>query len=132
MGKAQFFQIEAFGEGIDKADRVLLTDVVIQGFREEGHLIPVVAFDVTHLPPPGGQAEEHDLPYTTPDFSHRLSLDRTGDAGRVWRDYCMLRRVQGQGGAWPRPISSRALGGLRHRNLAFAILRRIQVHYDFL
>ena len=40
-----------------------------------------------------------------------ISLDRTGDAGRVWRDCCMLRMVRGQGGAWPRPISSRALGG---------------------
>ena len=40
-----------------------------------------------------------------------ISLDRTGDAGRVWRDCCMLRMVLGQCGALPRPISSRALGG---------------------
>jgi hypothetical protein len=81
MGEAQFFQFEAFHEGIDKADRVLLTDVVIESLREEGHLIPVAAFDVTHLPPPGGQAEGHDLPYTRPDFSHRLSLMLTRRAG---------------------------------------------------
>lgn len=39
-----------------------------------------------------------------------ISLDRTGDAGRVWRDCCMLRTGQGRGGEWPRSISSRALG----------------------
>ena len=50
-----------------------------------------------------------------------ISLDRTGDGGRIWRDCCMLRMAQGQGGEWPRPIpsarsgcfeSSRALGGI--------------------
>ncbi len=49
-----------------------------------------------------------------------ISLNRTGDAGRSWRDCCMLRMAQGQGGKRPRPIpfgcaqgasrSSRALG----------------------
>jgi hypothetical protein len=66
MGKVQTFQIEASHEGIDKADRVLLTDVVIESLREEGHLIPVHPFDVAHPAAPGGQAEGHDLPYTTP------------------------------------------------------------------
>ena len=52
-----------------------------------------------------------------------ISLDRTAlavclarDAGRVWRDCCMLRMVRGQGGAWPRPISSRALSCLKVEN----------------
>jgi hypothetical protein len=47
-----------------------------------------------------------------PDRPPNISLDRTGDAGRVWRDCCMLRTYPGQGGAWPRPISSRALGSM--------------------
>jgi hypothetical protein len=77
MGKSQFDQIEAFHEGIDEADRVLLADVVVKRFRKEGYLLPVAAFDVTRLPPPGGQGDRHDLPYTTPYFSHRLSLKLT-------------------------------------------------------
>jgi hypothetical protein len=56
------FIVEALYEGIDKADGVLLTDVVIKSLREEGHLFPITAFDVTHLPPPGGQGDRHDLP----------------------------------------------------------------------
>jgi hypothetical protein len=38
-----------------------------------------------------------------------ISLDRTGDAGRIRRDCCMLGLAQGRGGGWPRPINSRAL-----------------------
>jgi hypothetical protein len=48
----------------------------------------------------------NDKPWVLPN----ISLDRTGDAGRVWRECCMLRMAWGQGGEWPRPISSRALG----------------------
>jgi hypothetical protein len=81
MGKVQTFQIEASHEDIDKAHRVLFTDVVIESLREEGHLIPVAAFDVTHMPPPGGQGDRHDLPYTRPDSSHRLSLELTPSVG---------------------------------------------------
>jgi membrane protease YdiL (CAAX protease family) len=77
MGKVQTFQIEASHEGIDEADRVLFTHVVIESLREEGHLIPVHPFDVAHPAAPGGQVGRHDLPYTRPDFSHRLSLQRT-------------------------------------------------------
>jgi len=84
MGKVQTFQIEASHEGIEKADRVLLADVVIESFREEGHLIPVDPFDVAHPAAPGGQVSRHDLPYTTPDFSHRLSLKLTRRAALSW------------------------------------------------
>ena len=77
MGKAQTFQVEASHEGINKADRVLVAHVVIQSFREEGNLIPVHPFDMLHRSSPGGQRKKPDLPYTTPDFSHSLSLKLT-------------------------------------------------------
>jgi hypothetical protein len=75
MGEVQAFQVERGDEGVDEADGVVLADVVVEGFREEGQLVPVVAFDVPHPPPPRGQGDRHDLPYITPDFSHRLSLE---------------------------------------------------------
>ena len=39
-----------------------------------------------------------------------ISLDRTGDAGRIWRDCCMLGIDWGRDRDRPRPISSEALG----------------------
>jgi hypothetical protein len=42
-----------------------------------------------------------------------ISLDRTGDAGRVWLEWCILEWVARPEGAWPRPISSRALSFAR-------------------
>jgi hypothetical protein len=81
MGKSQFDQVELYHKGIDEADRVHSADVVVEGFREEGHLLPVVTFDVTHRPPPGGQAQQHGLPYTTPDSSHSLSLEPRKERG---------------------------------------------------
>jgi hypothetical protein len=81
MGEAQPLHVEALHERINEADPVLLADVVIESFREEGHLIPVAAFHMAHRRPPGGQGNDLDLPYTTPDFSHRLSLKLTRQAG---------------------------------------------------
>ena len=83
VGEAQFHQIEGGHEGVDEADGVLLADIVVQGFREEGHLIPVAAFDMAHWLPPRGQGNELDLPYTTPDFSHGLSLELTPSVGAL-------------------------------------------------
>jgi len=51
-----------------------------------------------------------------------ISLDRTGDAGRIWLDCCMLRVVRGQAHGWPRPISSRALSFARRLHLSFSML----------
>jgi hypothetical protein len=77
MGEAQPLHVEALHERINEADRVLLADVIIESFREEGHLIPVAAFDMALRRPPCGQGNDLDLPYRTPDFSHRLSLEPT-------------------------------------------------------
>ena len=38
-----------------------------------------------------------------------ISLDRTGDGGRIWRGRCMLEAVGKGCVEKPRPISSRAL-----------------------
>jgi hypothetical protein len=81
MGETQLLQIEGSHEGVDEADGVLLADVVIEGFREEGHLVPIHTFDMAHLASPSGHGGEHDLPYTTPGFSHSLSLKLTRRAG---------------------------------------------------
>ena len=48
-----------------------------------------------------------------------ISLDRTGDAGRIWPDCCMLGVDRGPVGEWPRPISSRSLGRSFKRNASF-------------
>jgi hypothetical protein len=74
MGRVQTFRIEASHGGVEKADRVLFTDVVIESFREEGHLIAVDPFNVAHPAAPGGQAGGHDLPHTRRDLPNRLSL----------------------------------------------------------
>jgi hypothetical protein len=74
MSEAESLQIEAGCESVDEADGILLGDGVVEGFGEEGHPIPIAAFHVTHEFSPRGQGTDLDLPYTTPDSSHRLSL----------------------------------------------------------
>ena len=59
-----------------------------------------------------------------------ISLDRTGDGGRIWKRWSMLEAVGGRGGETPRPISSRALAGWATleggtlRSRAFVLFRR--------
>ena len=48
-GEAQFFQIEAFDESIQEADRIIPGDIVLDGVRHEGKLITVDSLDMFHL-----------------------------------------------------------------------------------
>lgn len=57
MGESNGVQVRVIDEGIDKADRVLLGDVLVQGFRKEGHLVAVKAFDMLHGVPRSRQGE---------------------------------------------------------------------------
>jgi hypothetical protein len=77
VSKAEALEVEGVNEGIDEADGVILGDVIIQGLREQGQLISVGPLDVLHRGSPCGQRALADLPCTTPDFPHRLSLKLT-------------------------------------------------------
>jgi hypothetical protein len=77
MRKAQILHVKAFDIGIDKSDWVLLTDIIIEGFREQSHRLSFASFDVPDHHPPARQIEQLDLPYLTLDFSHSLSLKLT-------------------------------------------------------
>ena len=47
-GQAKCLQVEAVDEGGDKADRILLRDVLVKGERELQHLIALRSLQVWH------------------------------------------------------------------------------------
>ena len=49
MLEAQASEIERSDKGVEEADGVILGNVVIQGFREEGNLVSIDSLDVIHV-----------------------------------------------------------------------------------
>jgi len=52
-----------------------------------------------------------------------ISLDRTGDGGRIWQGRCMLEAVEGSGVEAPRPIPTQNVGLRSSRALAGPFLK---------
>jgi len=48
MGETHLIQVKGVEECVDKANGAFLRDVIIESFREEGHLIPIETFDMLH------------------------------------------------------------------------------------
>ena len=48
--EAEHCQIEFIDEGVDKADRIIFQEVVVEALGKEDHLVPVRALDMTHNP----------------------------------------------------------------------------------
>ena len=82
-GKAQRLQIEFFDEGIDRANRVVFGDVVVQALRQQRGLASVFTFDESLHAAPASQR--------VAVLYERSGSFHTPSAEVVWKRICGLR-----------------------------------------